>query len=156
MTRQLLAFSRQSVLEPKVVDINKVVAQTETLLRRTLGEHIELTVRAEAELRPVKVDPDQLSRVLLNIAINARDAMPNGGRLSIEIKSVTAPNRDGGRPAVRDYVLLVISDTGCGIALESKPGSSNRSTAPSPRTGHWSRISRGRRHRQTIGWLDRC
>ena len=86
MTRQLLAFSRQSVLEPKVVDINKVVAQTETLLRRTLGEHIELTVRAEAELRPVKVDPDQLSRVLLNIAINARDAMPNGGRLSIEIK----------------------------------------------------------------------
>ena len=102
------------------MDINKVVAQTETLLRRTLGEHIELTVRAEAELRPVKVDPDQLSRVLLNIAINARDAMPNGGRLSIEIKSVTAPNRDGGRPAVRDYVLLVISDTGCGIALESK------------------------------------
>ena len=70
------------MLEPKVVDINKVVAQTETLLRRTLGEHIELTVRAEAELRPVKVDPDQLSRVLLNIAINARDAMPNGGSVS--------------------------------------------------------------------------
>jgi len=120
MTRQLLAFSRQSVLEPKVVDINKVVAQTETLLRRTLGEHIELTVRADAELRPVKVDPDQLSRALLNIAINARDAMPNGGRLSIEMKNVTAPNRDGGRPAVRDYVLLVMSDTGCGIAPESK------------------------------------
>jgi len=120
MTRQLLAFSRQSVLEPKVVDINKVVAQTETLLRRTLGEHIELTVRADAELRLVKVDPDQLSRVLLNIAINARDAMPNGGRLSIEMKNVTAPNRDGGRPAVRDYVLLVMSDTGCGIAPESK------------------------------------
>jgi PAS domain S-box-containing protein len=120
MTRQLLAFSRQSVLEPKVVDINEVVVQTETLLRRTLGEHIELTVRSEAELRSVKADPDQLSRVLLNMAINARDAMPNGGRFSIETKNVTGPNRDGSRAAVRDYVLLVMSDTGCGISLESK------------------------------------
>jgi len=120
MTRQLLAFSRQSVLEPKIVDMNKVVAQTETLLRRTLGEHIELTVRAEEELRSVKADPDQLSRVLLNMAINARDAMPNGGRLSIETRNVSMPTRDGARTAAGDYVLLAMSDTGCGISVESK------------------------------------
>ena len=120
MTRQLLAFSRQSVLEPKIVDINKVVEQTETLLRRTIGEHIELAVRAEAHLRPVKADPDQLSRVLLNMAINARDAMPNGGRLSIETRNVNMPNRDGGRPEAGDFVLLAMSDTGCGISQESR------------------------------------
>jgi PAS domain S-box-containing protein len=120
MTRQLLAFSRQSVLEPKIVDINKVVEQAETLLRRTIGEHIELTVRAEVGLRSVKADPDQLSRVLLNMAINARDAMPNGGKLSIETRNVTMPNREGERAESGDFVLLAMSDTGCGISEESR------------------------------------
>ena len=120
MTRQLLAFSRQSVLEPKIVDINTIVAQTETMLRRTIGEHIELTVRADADLRPVRADPDQFSRVLLNMAINARDAMPKGGTLRIETRNVTIPDRDGGRATPGDYVLLAMSDTGCGIAVESR------------------------------------
>jgi PAS domain S-box-containing protein len=120
MTRQLLAFSRQSVLEPKIVDMNTVVAQTETLLRRTIGEHIELTVGAEAGLRPVKADPDQLSRVLLNMAINARDAMPHGGRLRIETRNVTVADRNGGRGTPDNYVMLLMSDTGTGISTESK------------------------------------
>ena len=120
MTHQLLAFSRKSVFEPKIIDMNTVVAQTESLLRRTLGEHIELTVRVEGELRSVKADPDQLARVLLNIAINARDAMPNGGRLSIETRNVTVPTRNGGPDTAGEYVLVAMSDTGCGIPLESR------------------------------------
>ena len=103
MTRQLLAFSRRTVLEPKVIDINTVIAQTATMLRRTIGTHIELTVAAESDLRQVKADPDQLSRVLLNMAINARDAMPEGGRLTIETRNVTVSEGDGGRQD-GDYV----------------------------------------------------
>jgi signal transduction histidine kinase len=118
MTRQLLAFSRQSVFEQKIVDVKAVVAQTETLLRRTIGEQIELTVRVDADIRLVKADPDQLSRVLMNLAINARDAMPNGGRLGIETRNVTAPDRNGGQSMPGEYVLLAMSDTGCGIPDE--------------------------------------
>jgi two-component system, cell cycle sensor histidine kinase and response regulator CckA len=120
MTRQLLAFSRQSVLEPRIVDMNAIVAQTETMLRRTIGEHIELVVRADGDLLPVRADPDQVSRVLLNMAINARDAMPKGGRLLIETRNVTVPNRASSPGALGDYVLLAMSDTGCGIPAESK------------------------------------
>jgi PAS domain S-box-containing protein len=118
MTRQLLAFSRQSVFEPRIVDVNSVVAQTETMLRRTIGEQIELHVSAGANLRLVRADPDQLSRVLLNMAINARDAMPNGGRLGIETGNVAMPERDGGQPMTGDHVLVAMSDTGCGIPAE--------------------------------------
>jgi PAS domain S-box-containing protein len=118
MTRQLLAFSRQSVFEPKIVDVNSVVAQTETMLRRTIGEQIELTVRAGADVGAVRADPDQLSRVLLNMAINARDAMPDGGRLSIETRNVILPDRGDGRPTAGEYVVLGMSDTGCGIPAE--------------------------------------
>jgi two-component system cell cycle sensor histidine kinase/response regulator CckA len=120
MTRQLLAFSRQSVFEPKIVDVNAVVAQTETMLRRTIGEQIQLTVRVGADVGEVRADPDQLSRVLLNMAINARDAMPDGGRLAIETRNVTIANRDGAQPATGEYVVLVMSDTGCGIPAESR------------------------------------
>lgn len=120
MTRQLLAFSRQSVFEPKIVDVNSVVAQTETKLRRTIGEQIELTVHVGADVRLVRADPDQLSRVLMNLAINARDAMPDGGRLGIETSKVTAPDRNGGQPMPGEYVLLAMSDTGCGIPDESR------------------------------------
>ena len=119
MTRQLLAFSRQSVFEPKIVDVNSVVTQTETMLRRTIGEQIELTVRAGANRSLVKADPDQLSRVLLNMAINARDAMPDGGRLDIETKNVVVPERNGAR-LPGEYVMMAMCDTGCGIPAESR------------------------------------
>jgi two-component system cell cycle sensor histidine kinase/response regulator CckA len=123
MTRQLLAFSRQSVLAPKVVSLNTIVAQTETMLRRTLGEDIELSVRAAADAHHVKADPDQLGRILLNMAINARDAMPDGGTLLIETGNVTLQNERAsgaadGPPSA--HVLLAMSDTGCGMSAETK------------------------------------
>jgi PAS domain S-box-containing protein len=123
MTRQLLAFSRQSVLEPKVINLNTVVAQTEAMLRSSIGENIELIVHAASNLRPVKADPDQISRALLNLALNARDAMPDGGKLVIETRNVdlrddSATHDDGDRTT--DSVLLSMSDTGCGMSPETK------------------------------------
>jgi PAS domain S-box-containing protein len=123
MTRQLLAFSRQSVLEPKVIDLNTVVGQMETMLRRSIGEDVELIVRAGPDVRPVRADPDQLGRALLNMAINARDAMPDGGQLVIETRNVELAKQttDGAAGAgTTPYVLLAMSDTGCGMTLETK------------------------------------
>src|SRR2546427_1283202 len=88
LTRQLLAFSRQQVLEPRVLDVNTVVASTEKLLTRLLGEDVSLTTTLAAALGAVKVDPGQLEQIIMNLAVNARDAMPRGGRLSIETANV--------------------------------------------------------------------
>jgi CheY-like chemotaxis protein len=123
MTRQLLAFSRQSVLEPKVINLNHVVGQMENMLRRSIGEDIELIVRAAPDVHPIKADPDQLGRALLNMAINARDAMPEGGTLVIETKNVYLPNQtiDGTADAeLMPFVLLAMSDTGSGMTPETK------------------------------------
>jgi signal transduction histidine kinase/CheY-like chemotaxis protein len=122
MTRQLLAFGRQSVLEPKVVDVNAVVRRAEGILRRTIGEHIELVVETCPEPPRVRADPDQLVRVLLNLAINARDAMPGGGRLTIATDTVTGPEKAAGpgpMPA-GDHARLTVSDTGVGMNDEVK------------------------------------
>ena len=123
MTRQLLDFSRQSVLEPKVINLNTVIAEMETMLRRSIGEHIELIVRAAPDAHAVKADPDQLGRALLNMAINARDAMPNGGTLVIETRNVVLPDLatgDAGDAGTAPYVLLAMSDTGSGMTPETK------------------------------------
>src|SRR3989475_2709484 len=88
LTRQLLAFSRQQVLEPRVLDVNTVVASTQKLLTRLLGEDISLTASLAPALGAVKVDPGQLEQIIMNLAVNARDAMPHGGRLSIETANV--------------------------------------------------------------------
>ena len=121
MTRQLLAFSRQSMLEPKVIDLNTVIARMETMVRSSIGENIELIMRVAPDLRPVKADPDQISRALLNLALNARDAMPEGGTLVIETRNfdlrgdtTAAPNRR------TEWVLLTMSDTGSGMTAETK------------------------------------
>ena len=123
MTGQLLAFSRQSIMEPKVVNLNAVVASTETLLRRTIGEHIELVVRPAHDLWNVRADANQLSRVLVNIAINGRDAMPNGGRLTIETANAIVESgrraNDAASPAGR-YVLVSIADDGVGMTPQTK------------------------------------
>jgi two-component system cell cycle sensor histidine kinase/response regulator CckA len=120
MTRQLLAFSRQSVLEPRVTSLNAVVTDTEALLRRTIGAAIELVVRTAPDLHPITADPDQLGRVLVNTAINARDAMPDGGRLEIVTRNVVLDDAraaaGGGRGG--HYVLLSVSDTGTGMSPE--------------------------------------
>ncbi len=119
LTRQLLAFSRQQVLELKVIDLNGVVADMEKLLRRVIGEDIELKASLETELRKVKADQGQLEQVLLNLAVNARDAMPEGGRLIITTRNVSM-----GEPDVRgysypfkpgEYVQLTVTDTGIGM-----------------------------------------
>ena len=123
LTGQLLAFSRQSVIEPKLVNPNAIVASTETLLRRTLGEHIELRVRSGSDLRPVRVDPRQLGRALLNIGLNAKDAMPSGGHLTIETHNVATgefvPGLDAGADK-QQYVMISMADTGVGMSEETR------------------------------------
>ncbi len=121
LTHQLLAFARREVVRPRPLDINEVVADIEEMLRRSIGEHITLTVRAADSLPAVTADPGQLDQVLVNLAVNARDAMPRGGRLTIETEALEV-DRDyaSGRPHLRTghYVRLRVSDTGTGMPPE--------------------------------------
>ncbi|PYO96969.1 MAG: hypothetical protein DMD60_08460 [Gemmatimonadetes bacterium] len=118
LTRQLLAFSRRQVLAPKVLDLNAVVANMDRMLRRLLGEDVELATSLEPAAGAVNADPGQLEQVLLNLAVNARDAMPGGGRLSIGTTRFTLLEEHVERrhrmPA-GDYVCLVVADTGVGM-----------------------------------------
>jgi two-component system cell cycle sensor histidine kinase/response regulator CckA len=117
LTRQLLAFSRQQLVVPQVLDLNALVADTEKMLRRLIGEDVELAVDLEPDLGHVEADPGQIEQVLMNLAVNARDAMPQGGRLTIQTRNIridAAESRPGGRPG--PYVLLAVSDTGCGMS----------------------------------------
>ena len=118
LTRQLLAFSRQQVLEPRVLDVNAVVSSTEKLLTRLLGEDVRLTTSLATGLGAVKVDPGQLEQIIMNLAVNARDAMPRGGRLSIETANVDMDEAYvRGHPIAQPgrYVMLAVSDTGIGM-----------------------------------------
>jgi CheY-like chemotaxis protein len=110
LTQQLLAFSRKQVLEPKVVDLNAIVSGIVKMLRRTIGEDVELITRLAPDLGPVKADPVQIEQVLLNLAVNARDAMPEGGSITIETSNV----RLAAGPAVR----IRVDDTGIGMSDE--------------------------------------
>ena len=124
LTRQLLAFSRRQVLEPKVLDLNAVVTDMERMLRRLIGEDIELATHLDPDLEAVQADPGQIDQVLLNLAVNARDAMPEGGRLTIETAN-TELDEDYARnhPDVRPgrYALVAVTDSGTGIAPENLP-----------------------------------
>jgi len=120
LTRQLLAFSRNEPIEPRVVDVNLLVADTQRMLRRLLGEDIKLVSALDPGAGRVKVDPTQWVQVLTNLAVNARDAMPTGGTLTVATSAATVdPERAAahGVPPGR-YVCLSVSDTGCGIPRE--------------------------------------
>ena len=123
LTRQLLAFSRKTVLEPKVLDLNEVVRETEKILRRLIGEDILLTAVLDPAISRVKVDPGQLGQVLMNLAVNARDAMPKGGKLTVETRNVELDQeyaRLHAEVKPGRYVLLSMTDTGCGMTAEVK------------------------------------
>ena len=117
LTRQLLAFSRKQVLQPRLVNLSAVVATAVEMLRSLAGEHIELHTTLAPELAPVKADPTQLEQVLVNLVLNARDAMPDGGTLTIETADVRVdePTR-GGLVTPGSYVVLKVTDTGSGMA----------------------------------------
>jgi PAS domain S-box-containing protein len=119
LTRQLLAFSRQQILEPRVMNFNTVVAGMESLLRGLLGEDIDLVVVPTPDLGSVKADPGQIEQVMTNLAVNARDAMPQGGRLTIETQNVTigtdVARQLGLTMPSGSYVLLAVSDCGAGM-----------------------------------------
>ncbi len=122
LTQQLLAFSRKQILQPVVLDINGAVSDMQTLLRRVIGEDIELVTRLKPGLGNVKADPGQLQQVLMNLAVNARDAMPEGGRLTIETRSVTVDSAEAAADpdAVSGpCVLLTVADTGIGMHPET-------------------------------------
>jgi PAS domain S-box-containing protein len=123
LTRQLLAFSRKQVLAPVVFDLNETIADMDKMLHRLIGEDVALTAHAGSDLWKVKADPGQMEQVVMNIIVNARDAMPQGGKLLMETENVEldesytqahAETRPG------EYVLLAISDTGCGMNASVK------------------------------------
>jgi len=123
LTHQLLAFSRRQMLQPEVHDLNEVVLEMDQMLRRLLGEDITLTTVRRAGLGHVRADRRQLEQVLLNLAINARDAMPRGGKLTIETANVELDEHYVQRHVTvtpGSYVMLAVSDTGCGMDAETQ------------------------------------
>jgi two-component system cell cycle sensor histidine kinase/response regulator CckA len=123
LTRQLLAFSRQQIVEPRVVDLNELITDARRMLVRLINEDIELTTLPRPGLWKVSVDPMQVMQVLVNLVVNARDAMPNGGKLTIETDNVLVDSAylDGhAHVCPGDFVMLAVSDTGVGMSDEVK------------------------------------
>jgi two-component system, cell cycle sensor histidine kinase and response regulator CckA len=123
LTRQLLAFTRQQVLEPKILDLNESVSTMAKLLQRLIGEDIALLFRPHPALGRVKVDPGQIEQVIMNLAVNARDAMPGGGHLTIETMNVEVGRLDARQhPSIEpgSYVMLKVRDTGCGMDADTQ------------------------------------
>jgi two-component system, cell cycle sensor histidine kinase and response regulator CckA len=122
LTQQLLAFSRKQVLAPRILDLNAVIANLDRMLQRLVGEHIQLVTRLGTSLGPVLVDQAQIEQVIVNLAVNARDAMPTGGTLTIETENVELGRQ--GRPAGAEpagsFVTLRVRDTGTGMDAETR------------------------------------
>jgi two-component system, cell cycle sensor histidine kinase and response regulator CckA len=123
LTRQLLAFSRKQVLQPEVLDLNDVVARMDRMLRRLIGEDIDFATRLEPELVRVLVDPGQIEQIVMSLAVNARDAMPRGGKLTIETGNVIldeeyARSHPGARTGA--HAMIAVSDTGTGMDPETQ------------------------------------
>ena len=123
LTRQLLAFSRKQVLQPKVLDLNTVVADTEKLLQRLIGEDIELVVVMKPALGQIEADAGQLEQIIMNLAVNARDAMQPGGKITIETSNVEVDEEYAAQhPSTHagPHVMLSVTDTGCGMDAKTK------------------------------------
>jgi nitrogen-specific signal transduction histidine kinase/CheY-like chemotaxis protein len=123
LTRQLLAFSRKQMLAPKVLNIQAIMADMETILRRLIGEDIVLEAVSAPSLGYVKADRSQIEQVVMNLAINARDAMPGGGRLTIESSNVEIGSDVPHPPTVvapGKYIMLAVTDNGCGMSPETR------------------------------------
>ena len=121
LTQQLLAFSRRQILKPEVLNLDEVVHDVESMLRRVIGEDITLVTVPAGDLRPVRVDRSQMEQVLMNLAVNARDAMPRGGALTIETANMALDNRVADPKSSTPpgwYVLIIVSDTGTGMTEE--------------------------------------
>ena len=156
LTRQLLAFSRKTVLEPKILDLNNLVKETESMLRRLIGEDILLSFLPDPRIHRIKVDPGLLGQVLMNLAVNARDAMPQGGKLSIETRNseldqAYCQDHAGAKPG--KFVQLTTTDTGCGMTQEIKgrifePFFTTKIMGQGTGLGR-----RGLRHNQAKRWL---
>jgi two-component system, cell cycle sensor histidine kinase and response regulator CckA len=121
VTNQLLAFSRRQLIQPHSVDVNKAITQIEKMLRRLLGEHIQLTLDLQANLPLIKADPNQIEQAVVNLSVNSRDAMPEGGQIVIQTGEVHL-DEDYVRkhPGVKqgDYVMVAITDSGHGMSAE--------------------------------------
>ena len=123
LTNQLLAFSRRQIAMPRVVSLNDVVKQIEKMLGRIIGEDIHLQTRLSAEAQPVMIDPAHMQQVIMNLAVNSRDAMPEGGKLVIETADVELTSDYAGRHIGVEsgrYTMLAVSDTGCGMDETTK------------------------------------
>ena len=124
LTRQLLAFSRKQILQPKLINLNESISNIESLLRRLLGETVVVVTRLDTNLGQMKADPGQIEQVLMNLAVNARDAMPTGGTLTIQTRSVTVSEAQANlRPGLKPgpHALLAVSDSGEGIPDDVRP-----------------------------------
>jgi signal transduction histidine kinase len=116
LTRQLLAFARREVVHPRVLSLNAVVTDVKELLVRSIGEHVQLVTKLSRRLWPVKADPGQIEQILVNLAVNARDAMPGGGTLTISTDNVVVDDETG--LAAGPYVRIQVEDTGSGMPRE--------------------------------------
>jgi PAS domain S-box-containing protein len=123
LTRQLLAFTRQQVLAPRLLDLNALVTNIEKMLRRLIGEDIHLSMARAPDLWTIKADPGQIEQVIMNLAVNARDAMPRGGKLTLETSNVEVDEASAARhpPMVAGrFTMLAVTDTGCGMSAETQ------------------------------------
>ncbi len=124
LTRQLLTFSRRQTTNPKVLDLNSIVAEIDKMLRRLLPQGIQLVILTEPNLQKIKIDPGQLEQVLLNLVVNAKDAMSEVGKIVVRSSNVSISESEAGKnenpPTPGDYALLAVEDTGCGMSAEVK------------------------------------
>lgn len=123
LTRQLLGFSRKQIIQPRVINLNTIIDDTEKMLHRLIGDSIQLSTILNPHLENIKADPSQIDQVLMNLSINARDSMPNGGKLVIQTENITIDKNHNPEPALLtpgQYILLTVSDSGTGMDEATK------------------------------------